>query len=337
MRDSMGMTVLSLFFLFISYLQAADRTPLPYYVFDSEGVSADTISRGNTFVSNIGSFSSGSENPASLSSNLDNSALTTLLVKTKSSFSKEVEQSQDILHGNMMRYLSMGGEKGLIFFEPVSRLRSSETFTTGTFPFENRTTEFNLNAIGIAGGSAYKIGDFGISLSYLFGNISVKEKRPSQNEIFTTDTTNGVRMNFGFRVPYGPFMVGLSAQNAPAFLWWKGYKRDQLPTKLRAGTTLRLGHGILISIDQEQVLYKEGSLKKDYTYIGSESYVGSRGVVRFGVYGEKIDKPEKRHYTTGFTFKLPQKMNISYALDTFKLNGEKIKVSVISVLFPIHP
>jgi hypothetical protein len=148
------------------------------------------------------------------------------------------------------------------------------------------------------------------------------------------DTADGVRLNLGARYPTGPTMWGIAVQNAPGFLWWKNHKRDQLPLKVRVGNTWRVKSGALLSLEWEQRYYKEGSNKEDYLHFGGEVKVSDMIFLRSGVFANDIGKPEDRHWTGGLTIKTGGGAEISYAIENFELNQEKVNRSFLSVTFP---
>lgn len=303
------------------------RARLPYTIYDGGVISAETLGRGGTIASNRGTHAAGSENPASLSSGLSNSMYTTVMLDPSSSLSDDTLDESDPLRNRTLQYLSIGAQKGVLFYEPISRFRDRQT---------NRDVDYTANALGIAGVDKFgNGGQVGISLSYLWSSLVTQERVTGSADILKSDTLSGLRMNLGLRYPAGPTMWGLSILNGPGFLWGKRFHREMLPVRVRIGNTWRMHKGLLLSVDGERRYYNEGGNNKDYVYVGTESYVSESVAVRFGAFGEKIDQSKKRHLTAGASFNTKTKSTVTYAYEVFYIGVEKVKRSVLSFHFPI--
>src|SRR5262245_505044 len=147
---------------------ASPRAPVPETAYDSGVYSAETLGRGGTIASNRGTPASGSENPASLDQPADEGSLyTTLLVDTRSSLPDAVADQADPLRGKTIQYLSVGAEKGVLYYEPLSRLHRTDVLDSAAGT--SREVELNANAIGFAGATKFhQVGSFGLSLAYLW-------------------------------------------------------------------------------------------------------------------------------------------------------------------------
>lgn len=289
---------------------AKESTQLPITAFDGGIISAETLGRGGTVASNRGTAASGSENPAALREAPANSFYTTVLIDESSDLDKGVYRSSDALSGKVLNYMVVGSESGVIFFEPLGRMR-----------------DFSLDALGIAGAQKWRAGSFGFSLAYLRGSYV----DPTDQHL---DTANGVRMNLGIRHPTGPMMWGLVVQNAPGFLWWNHHKRDQLPLKVRVGNTWRFKPGWLLSADGEMRYYDEGSQKEDYASFGAEITLTDTITLRSGVFANDINDSDDRHLTVGLGFKADSGTIIAIAAERFRIGDEKVTRTLLSINSP---
>jgi hypothetical protein len=334
--NSRKIIISSLVLLFsqIQFGLSKERSPLPDTAYDGGIISAETLGRGGTIASNRGTPGSGSENPASLSSGFPNSLYTTIFLNSKSSLNDQILKENEPLQQKQMQYLSLGADKGVLFFEPLGRRQLREILNPSSPSNNFRDVEFEANAIGFAGANEWNGGSLGISLAYVWSSLFLDEQVNS-TRVISHDTGNGVRMNIGLRYPTGPAMWGLVVQNAPGFVWGKDYRRDQLPLKIRVGNTYRLKEGVLFSIDAERRFYREGGEQKNYVYLGNESFLSKKFVVRVGAFGHDVSKSEERHLTAGFTYIESSNFALSYAFDTFEISNEKVKNSSLSIVFPI--
>ncbi len=129
-------------------------------------------------------------------------------------------------------------------------------------------------------------------------------------------------------------MWGLTLQNFPGFLWWKDYQKDTLPMKIRAGETWKIQPNVFLSVDGERRFYHEGSHAENFLFAGIETFTSEQLVFRFGSFGTNLEDPDKRHVTAGATFTFSSQAKISYAYESFKINGENVKQSFVSILSP---
>ncbi len=124
-------------------------------------------------------------------------------------------------------------------------------------------------------------------------------------------------------------------QNFPGFLWWKDFRRETLPVRIRVGNTWRVKPGLFMSVEEEKRYYHEGSHPQDFIYVGLESIASKRMILRGGVFSEgNITHPDRRHWTGGVSFLINSNINLSYAFESFDINDERIRRSIISVLIP---
>lgn len=318
--------------LLVSSLEAKPRIPLSDTAFDSGVLSAETLGRGGTVASNRDTAASGSENPAALAGADKRSALyTTVLVNTSSPLPSDRVRAANPLSGKVLQYLSIKAEKGVFYFEPMSR-QERRGITT---PSDFSDIEFSMNALGIAGGDTFKkTGGFGLSFAYLWGSMAETRYVGGFFNQNLSDTGNGVRMNLGFRYPMGPTMWGMVVQNAPGFVWWKDYRRTLLPIRFRVGNTWRVQPGVLLSVDGERRFYNEGGDPEDFIYIGNETHFLGRVAFRAGVFSDNIGRPRSRRWTGGITFKDPAGAELSYAIEFFTIGDEKVNRSFVSLNWP---
>jgi hypothetical protein len=299
------------------------KIPVPFTAFDGGVISAETRGRGDTIASNRGTPASGSENPAALNTPFTSSLYTTADVGVTSKVPAATRRAYDPLHEKVFQYGAIGASKGVVYFEPISRLEDSAT------------SQMFVDAIGFAGADNWRNGSIGISFAYLRSSLYrpvTSSNLPGEG----FDSGNGLRLNIGVRYPTGPTMWGLVVQNAPGFLWWKHHDRTQLPLRVRVGNTWKLQKGLLSSLEWEERFYNEGSDSKDYLHYGLESQFSDEIFIRAGVFADDIQKPEDRHWTGGFTIKTEMGAEVSYTLERFELLGEKVSSSFLSVTFPFE-
>ena len=314
---------------------ARERAPFPDTAFDSGVQSAETLGRGNTIASNRGTPASGSENPAGLQlSDIGGSLYATTLVNTRTVLPHDVADGSDPLNGKVIQYLSVGADKGVLFYEPISRLHQTQVVdaTAGT----SRDVDLNANALGFAGAQKWKDGSFGLSIAYLFSSLNVIDRNNGAITDVTHDTQDGLRLNLGVRYPTGPAMWGAVIQNAPGLLWGSAYKRSELPVRIRVGNTYRLAKGVLFSLDAERRFYHEGGHGDNYVYVGNETYVSEHVVARVGAFGTSLNSADTRTITAGATIIARDNTQISYAYEQYQLDGEKVKRSIVSVSLPFE-
>lgn len=309
------------------------RAPLPDTAFDAGIYSAESLGRGGTVASNRATPAAGSENPAALDAPAGTGALyATTLVGIRTDLPDGIAENSDPLHGKVLQYLSVNADKGVLYFEPVSRLHEMQIVDPATG--RTRDVQADVNAIGFAGASKVKGGSFGLSIAYLWSTINVTERTGAQITEVRRDTMDGVRMNLGFRYPTGPAMWGLLIQNGPGFLWGSEFRREQLPLRIRVGNTYRLSKGILFSIDGERRFYREGGEEEDYVYVGNESFLNERMVLRFGAFGTSLSDSSDRHLTAGLSFSAESGTMLTYAIESFRIGDETVKRSILSVQLP---
>ncbi|MCG3203894.1 MAG: hypothetical protein KCHDKBKB_00571 [Elusimicrobia bacterium] len=331
------MKKLGFFFIFsVSPLYAKPSAPLPDTAHDGGVYSTETLGRGQTMASNPATPAAGSENPAALSESRTNATYATTLVNTSSNLDSETEQLSDPLSGKVLQYLSLQGEKGTIFFEPLSRLKYREVLDPNSPATDYRDVEYEANAIGIGGGEKFRSGSIGLSIAYLWSSIGVVEHRTGSTDSVTTDTADGLRMNIGLRYRTGPSMWGLVLQNAPGLLWGEDYGKELLPFRIRLGNTVKISNRMLFSADWERRYYDEGSRAENYVYLGSEAFVSQSFVLRAGLFGSDIDHSEGRRATIGASFLAKTGTQISYAMEIFEESNEKVKRSFVSLVAPFQ-
>lgn len=315
--------------------QAKPRSPLPRDAFDGGIISAETLGRGRTIASNRGGPASGSENPAALASGFADSLYTTVAFEPSSSLPQGTVNQTDPLSGKVLHYLAIGASKGVLYYEPIGRLREQQIINPSSPSTDFRDIEFSANAIGFAGVDQFgQGGSFGISLAYLWSSLTSIDHQTGQINEVTSDTAEGMRLNFGLRYPTGAAMWGLVVQNAPAFLWGKDYRREMLPIRVRLGNSWRIREGLLFSFEGERRFYREGGDPENYVYAGGEYYVSKNIVLRGGAFGQHIDNSDDRHWTAGTTLVGATGARFSYALESYKIDQEKVRRSVLSVQIP---
>lgn len=315
-------------------LAARERTPLSDRALDGGVISAETLGRGNTIASNRADPGAGSQNPAALADSAVNASFSTGLVGTSGGISDDVIASSDPLHGRVLQYFSFQGEKGVLFYEPLSRVRERHVIDTASPSTDYRDVEYSADAFGFAGAERLGAGSIGLSIAYLHSSIGVTEKRAGTPDKLSYDTADGLRLNIGIRYPTGPSMWGLLVQNAPGILWGKDYDRNLLPVIVRAGNTVRIAKGILFSVDYERRFYKEGSNAESYYYTGLETFLSDYAVLRGGFFGTDLYKPDERTATGGITFISKTGARISYAIEIYKLDEQRVKRSYVSLQAP---
>lgn len=314
----------------------AAPTPLEETAFDGQSVSAESLGRGNTFVSNRATPASGSENPAALMSSLSPSMYSTVLLSESSELPDPQIHDADPLYGKTLRYISAGAARGVVFFEPLGRDEDMDRSIME--PLSGiRDLSFSANAIGFAAADKWSKGTFGMSIAYLWSSLATSTTFDGSEPVTQLDTGNGVRLNLGAHFQSGPAMLGLTAQNLPGFVWWKHFSRDTLPVKLRAGGTWRIRPGVLFSAEGERRYYREGSHPVDFAYLGIESWASEYTVFRAGVFGDDLDDSETRHWTAGTTLKMRNGYNLSVAMERFELFQKKVVRWLLSVQLPFTP
>lgn len=245
-----------------------------------------------------------------------------MLVDTNRDVPKDLTRAEDPLGEKVLRYTALGADKGVIFYEPLGRFEQN---------LSTRNVDFAANAIGLAGATALgKNGSIGVSVSYL--RASLGEQTPTTSNL---DTGNGVRLNLGLLYRTGPGTWGISLQNFPGFLWWESHRREMLPVRIRAGNSWKIQKRILLSAEGETRFYREGSRKENFLYFGQETIINKNANLRFGVFSDKIGKPERRHWTAGTTIKLNSGVDLTYAYEQFEINEQKVARSYVSVRIPM--
>jgi hypothetical protein len=323
------------FFCLIGFCQPAmarPGAPLPETVWDGGALSAESLGRGRTIAANMGSPASGSENPAALNDNAQNVSYATTLLRTSSSLEKEETRQADPLRNRNFQYLSLQGEKGAVFYEPLSRYE--DTVPTENTPGGTTDVRYEANALGIAGSESWGKGSFGLSMAYLWSTLSTTDHLSGQQDRNRFDTADGLRLNLGVRQPTGPLMWGLVLQNVPAFMWGSDYKRQMLPPTIRVGNTWKAYPGILFSLDWDRRFYAEGGDPKSQLYFGSEIFVGTNLVLRGGVFGADLGDPQRRHVTAGAGFRPHPGLELSYAYETYNVTEQSIRRHYLSLKYP---
>lgn len=235
--------------------------------------------------------------------------------------------SLDPLDGKVLQYVSMRGEKGTIFFEPLSRMRLSDG---------NQDVRYDADAFGFAGSEQMGAGSIGLSVAYLHSSIDVVEHQAGLPDKSIYDTADGLRMNIGIRYPTGPATWGLLVQNAPGFLWGKEYQREILPFKARIGNTLMMVKDLYLSADYERRFYHEGSHQQSYYYVGIEALLSDYAVLRGGYFGTDVYQSDNRTATLGLSLINKSGAQISYAMEIFEQDGQSVKRSLVSIQSPFQ-
>jgi hypothetical protein len=310
---------------------ARPRLNGPETLYDSGVVSAETLGRGGTIASNRATPASGSENPASLSQPAGSGSLyTTTLLSTRSHLPAPAEDATDPLGGKTLQYLAVQADKGVLFFEPVSRF--SQTLDVDPAAGTTRDLDVQTNALGFAG--AQKLGPngaYGLSIAYLWSSIMETDRSGATITETKHDTMDGLRLNLGVRYPTGPAMWGAVIQNAPAFLWGSTYKAERPPLRARVGNTFRLSKGVLFSVDGERRFYRDGGDHEDVVYLGNETFLSDNLVARVGAFGTSLNTSDKRHLTAGVSASAKNGTTLSYAFETFRADDETVRRHLLSV------
>ena len=296
-------------------------------------MSAESLARGETLASNLATLAAGSENPAALDASVKSATYATGLVYRSST---NID-AQDPLGGRVLQYMAIGAEKGVVFFEPLGRVHTTQALNPADPTAGTRDVDFGADAIGFAGANALgTAGSIGVSLSYLFSSIATADHPASGPATTHLDRGNGFRINIGLRYPQGPFMFGFLAENVPSFIWGSTYRREQLPVKTRAGVTYRILSGILVSMDAERRFYHEGGSPENWYYIGNESHISQIVTLRIGAYGQHPDQSQDQHLTAGITLTSRRGYALSYAYDKTNIDDESENRSMVSLTMPFE-
>ena len=317
---------------FLSAATAVARPPVggPETLYDSGVISAETLGRGGTIASNRATPASGSENPASLAQPAGSgSVYSTALLSTRSHLPRPAEEATDPLREKTLQYLSVEADKGVLFFEPVSRFDATQD--VGPAAGTTRDLSVETNALGFAGAQPWGAGSYGLSIAYLWSSIVETDHAGATITQTRHDTMDGLRLNLGVRYPTGPAMWGAVVENAPAFLWGSTYKAEKPPLRARVGNTYRLAEGVLFSVDVERRFYREGGNHQDFVYVGNESFLGKNLVARVGAYGTSLETADKRHLTAGLSAIAKNGTTISYAFESFRVDEETVRRHLLSV------
>ncbi len=178
-------------------------------------------------------------------------------------------------------------------------------------------------------------GSIGVSLAYLWGSLATASHPFAQPDTSNLDTADGARLNIGLRYPMGPVSVGLLLQNFPGFLWWKDYRRDQLPVKARIGQSWRAANAVVLSAEAEEQFYEEGSQRSHTYFLGAEGFGGKSAVLRAGLYGENLNRSEGRHWTAGLSLISKLGAEATYGIDVFRADETTIRQSYVSLKMPL--
>lgn len=324
-----------LFFVSFHKAQAKDRIPFNEKLFDGGVISAESLGRGKTTASNHSSGGSGSENPAALIPDTNGSFYSTVYVgTTRDGVDRSTITKLSPLFGKTAQYISAQAGQGVVFYEPISRASSLDLIDSNS-PFgDSYESEISADALGFAASENWRGGKVGISIAYLRASLSSTLHKAGNPDKTNYDTADGMRLGLGFRYPTGPVMWGFSIQNLAAYLWWKDYRRTMLPLKLRVGNTWKASPGILFSVDAERRYYREGGNQENYIYIGNESNLSDQLTLRAGVFSNHIEHPDERHLTGGLTWKMNSQVEISYAIETYKVLDQRVKQSYLSFSLP---
>ncbi len=318
---------------FVATVASANpRTNLPIGAFDGATAGAETLGRGNTNASGTSSMGAAASSPAGLSGSVESSLYTTVFVGETSNLPRRTVKNIDPLSHKILQGLAAGSQKGVIYYEALGRVDSENAATLQGLDAV-RHIDFAADSLGFAATEKWRTGNIGLSIAYLNGTYgeTLTSTATSQSSL---DRGYGFRVNVSLRYPTGPFMWGLQLQNIPSFMWWNHHRHDQLPVRMRVGNTWRVRPGMLMSVDTEKRFYREGSIEKNFVYVGNETAYSESVVFRAGVFSDEIDKPDKRHWTGGVTVKLGSGAQISYAIERFIELNESIKQSILSVQVP---
>jgi hypothetical protein len=316
-------------------IHAKERAPLADETFDGGSPSAEVVGRGNTYATGTGNPASGSLNPAALGGDDKSYLYATALVHTGSKLPDDEAEATDPLSGRVLRYLAMASGKGTFFYEPLAR-NNEFAFAdpVSPSPMDGAQVAVSADALGFAGADRVGAGNIGLSISYLHASLAEQPYAAGAPGPASLDTADGLRMNFGLRYPTGPVLWGATIQNAPAFLWWKDHRREQLPLRFRVGNAWRIQPGTVLSLEAESRYYHEGSRKENFFYAGIEMAANDAVVLRVGAFADKPDDPETRHYTGGVTVQTSTEVRLTYALEQFRLDKETVRQSFVSVGIP---
>ncbi|OVE76628.1 hypothetical protein BVX98_05390 [bacterium F11] len=284
--------------------------------------------------SNRGTPASSSENPASLVG-VPASLFVTTFVGETTVISSSHTKSIDSLQNKVLQFISVAGENGVIFFEPLGRREVREYLTPINSPSDSRDIAFSANALGFGGAQKFgKDGSFGLSIAYLRGTLSQSIHHTGVPDESKLDTGDGVRLNLGIRYPTGPAMWGLVLKNFPGFLWWKNHRRQLLPVTIQAGHTYRVRPGTLLSLEVQQLHYHEGSRTTEIIRSGFETQLAERISIRGGIFTDEINESKNHHYTGGITLESMSGVLASGGVERFKINDEKVIKTYISLTVP---
>lgn len=321
-----------------------DAAPVDFNDFDGGMVGARALGMGNALVAVRNVAEAPYWNPAGLNL-LKNNMFSVSLDMFRTSRIKTDELFRvESLRGRKLTYLSVTGHNGALYFRPLAN-KYVETVLDASDPLNNvETKEIKINAFGLslANRSMYtdSATSVGMNIAFLTGSLATSRIAQGEAPQVNLSDGNGFTIDWGTMIQLNEnFLLGLTVQNVPGYIYWEDYRKTQLPVLLRMGFSLELPNLLTFSTEYERRYYRNTGEKPKFIHLGVEQHLGYFIRARGGIYGDDLGDPDTVNHTAGIGL---QKRGyiIDFAFrkylqtDSKTLKREKVYQYVMSIIMP---
>ena len=297
--------------VYFSFSLVAENTPTHYDAFDGRLVGARAISMGGAFVGIADNADATFWNPAGLVYIPRNLFSATFEITRDSKFDVLDIMEGEPLQGKKLNFISFAGKQGSFFWRPLANYREeTEVEVDGITTKEE--LELKVNEFGISVAVPYEEGvSWGANIKYFNGRLGfATEERVGETRrdaSVNLSDGNGWGLDWAFMYKVQPALsVGLSLQNAPAYIYWDDYSRDKMPPIFRVGFGMKMTDLLTFTSDFEQRFYRkarpDGKRRIKIYRLGLEQILMKKIFLRGGIWSEDLDKKDLTTYTLGLGY-----------------------------------
>jgi len=329
-------TLVLLIFCLTQKINAKPSSGLTSESFLGKPVGARFVGVGLAGVSLPGTPESPVYNPASLSDVKVSAFSIDTEVANQSRLAQEVVFSQSSLRDKKLTYLGFAGSNRAIFYRPLTNFDETVVTSTSAPSTNYKRNDVQVNQFGISASQTAEKGyDVGLTVSYLNARRGYMEVADGQAPILEMANGNGFSVDWGFRDTQGPLAYGLSLLNLPGILYWDEYKKDQLPTTVRAGFTFQPTPTFAFITEYEKRFYVNDKTDPDFWHFGVDVLPLRWLSLRGGAESEDFNNQNKTAYTWGVATSSAKGLTLDIASRARQILEERVYEYYLTLTWPL--